>query len=486
MFGGSFRGLEIVRDHGRICHFSLETVLLRDKSVIYNSSKRPQPILLEGMRDKLQSGYKHPKSIPVTEPSEQFTKHLLKAFDKSLAPQKPYIQKYLDAGFELNRFLKHRKVPLEKHELQARERKIEKELEEDFQFNPNDVSDESAQKFKKMKAKEKRLKGNITKWAPIEFDSTGALVYLLSRSPAEFAGLTYIFNQIREKLPDFKPNSFFDFGSGVGTGLWAFRQIFGEVHEAFCVDPGKEMNDLARTILGESSLPPNISFRMHCPSIINLQYSLVLASHSLSELPTLNARLETLNSLWERVEPGGCLVIQELGTNAGFQLLTEARDYLRQVAGHPEEEGGGHVLAPCPHDLPCQRFLKDSIPCNFPVKYRLFNLDSKNTEAVQKVFTELISYVVFRKGAREDCVAPLPRLVEETVKTKGNTYCRLCTPGGNLQEVIVRKKDDQDLYLLSKRLRYGDEMSVTLNDFDENKPKVGMPWLKKRADSRVQ
>jgi ribosomal protein RSM22 (predicted rRNA methylase) len=32
------------------------------------------------------------------------------------------------------------------------------------------------------------------------------------------------------------------------------------------------------------------------------------------------------------VETGGCLVIVELGTNAGFQIISEARDFLLQVS----------------------------------------------------------------------------------------------------------------------------------------------------------
>jgi hypothetical protein len=33
-----------------------------------------------------------------------------------------------------------------------------------------------------------------------------------------------------------------------------------------------------------------------------------------------------------RVETGGCLVIVELGTNAGFQIISEVRDFLLQVS----------------------------------------------------------------------------------------------------------------------------------------------------------
>ena len=36
--------------------------------------------------------------------------------------------------------------------------------------------------------------------------------------------------------------------------------------------------------------------------------------------------------MFPSVEVGGCLVLVELGTNAGFQIIAEARDFLRQVS----------------------------------------------------------------------------------------------------------------------------------------------------------
>jgi len=398
-----------------------------------------------------------------------------------------------ESGLGLNRYIKHRKVPLETSEVFARKKSVEQKLKEEYGTDSIDMENvEKCPVKRDILNKLHRMENNaIHKWAPIEFDSTGALVYLLTRTPAEFASLKYIFQLVKEKVPDYQPRTLFDFGSGVGCGLWAFRDTFGEVTEAFCVDPSKEMNDLARLILGEGKeipdIPTGISFRMHTPSTVNLRYDLVLSSHTLLELPNVEARLQSLHNLWDRVEPGGCLVILETGTNAGFQLVAEARDYLTQLS-HLEQDrdntGGhlqGHALAPCPHDVPCPRFLRDTIPCNFAVRYRYFELDRPEDKPSRPqsdpIFTERISYLVFRKSTRDS--VSLPRLVEEPLKTKGNMYCRLCTSQGQLQEVLCRKKDDNDLYQLAKRLRLGDELPVKLEPFQELKAKVGMPWLKR-------
>ena len=92
------------------------------------------------------------------------------------------------------------------------------------------------------------------------------------------------------------------------------------------------------------------------------------------------------------------------------------------------------------------------------------------------------------------------RLVETPVKTKSCIYCRLCTSTGTLQEVLARKKDDNDLFQLTKRLRFkkyyiitrveinsisirwGDTMPVKLQKV-ENKVKIGTPWMKHQRQS---
>ena len=113
-------------------------------------------------------------------------------------------------------------------------------------------------------------------------------------------------------------------------------------------------------------------------STVTLKYDLVVSSNSLLELPSAQDRLATLHSLWERVETGGYLVLADTGTNAGFHVIAEARDYLNQIsrlaAEQVEEEDGvpsltgGHCVSPCPHDGPCPRHSLDSVPCNFPVR----------------------------------------------------------------------------------------------------------------------
>lgn len=54
------------------------------------------------------------------------------------------------------------------------------------------------------------------------------------------------FTEIQTRNPTFKPRSYFDFGSGVVTGLWAASNQWKDSNfEYLLVDSSRSMNDLA-------------------------------------------------------------------------------------------------------------------------------------------------------------------------------------------------------------------------------------------------
>ena len=55
-------------------------------------------------------------------------------------------------------------------------------------------------------------------------------------------------------------------------------------------------------------------------------------------------RLTYLDTLWRRVEPGGFLILVEVGSIAGFFTMSEARSYLMESFKNPELSG--HIYAP--------------------------------------------------------------------------------------------------------------------------------------------
>jgi len=174
---------------------------------------------------------------------------------------------------------------------------------------------------------------------------------------------------------------------------------------------------------------------------------------------------------------GGYLVLAETGTNAGFHVIAEARDYLIQMSQMPEnedEDTRGHSVAPCPHESSCPRHSHDTVPCNFPVRYQNFDIPELNPKDIK---TDLVSYFVFKKEPRQSISKP--RLVEAPLKVKSCIYCRVCTINGTLQETLARKNKDKDLYQLAKLMKWGDQLPVSLKR-NEEKKKVGTPWMKNK------
>lgn len=129
-------------------------------------------------------------------------------------------------------------------------------------------------------------------WQPQNYDFYTSLTYLFGRSAQEYAVLLKIFREIDKRHPDFKPRSFFDFGSGVGTGTWAVSQIWEKyLFEYYMVDASRHMVELSDLILrfGDSNKDKwlkNVYHRQFLPSRDD-KYDVVLSAFSLLELPTL-------------------------------------------------------------------------------------------------------------------------------------------------------------------------------------------------------
>lgn len=123
-------------------------------------------------------------------------------------------------------------------------------------------------------------------WRPLDYDAYCSLQYLLGRSPAEYAILVRIFSELaRRRSADFTPRSFFDFGSGVGTGTWAASHFWrSSIFEYYLVDASRDMNDLADLLLRDGDENRqlqlrNVNFRQFLPATteVSVFFSLSLS-----------------------------------------------------------------------------------------------------------------------------------------------------------------------------------------------------------------
>lgn len=66
---------------------------------------------------------------------------------------------------------------------------------------------------------EKRQLHNSTNIA-IDYNRQTGLLYIVGRSQYEYSVVYKVLNQIKSKNINFKPQTLFDFGSGIGTVMW--------------------------------------------------------------------------------------------------------------------------------------------------------------------------------------------------------------------------------------------------------------------------
>lgn len=367
---------------------------------------------------------------------------------------------YQEESMKLDNYLRSRHLPPEDRDIDLKTKAIHDKVSKQVLANVSqNLTDDERNKYDNLiKVKVfNTLKQTVYSWANISYDAATCLQYLIARAAPEYATLVRILDEIRIKFPDYVPRSFFDFGSGVGTGTWAINNFWKkDIFEYFCVDTSPDMHDLARLILcggkENKELPHRAYFqRQFLPASSDTKYDIVLSAFSFFELPDMKSRIQTLQNLWNKTET--FLIIVEQGSLAGFQVINEAREFILNSKRNP-----GYVVSPCPNDNVCPRYLEQNTPCNFLMKYESLKNSNKS-----EVSADIFSYVVLKKGKRPEDDPQWPRIVRAPLVRSGHTICRLCTAQGELKEIIFTKsKHDQITYRCARSSNWGDLLPVKL------------------------
>ncbi|XP_020291006.1 methyltransferase-like protein 17, mitochondrial [Pseudomyrmex gracilis] len=362
---------------------------------------------------------------------------------------------------KLLRHLHGRHPPLEQSQLLEKLQKVEKHLNANRNQN---ISIKDIDFHKNRRARQ-ILKTNVYNWQPINFDKLTSFTYLLSRGVQNYAVIRRILDEIRARDKEFKPRRLFDFGSGLGTVMWAASEIWSDsLKEYLCVEVSEPMIELSER-LAKVATPEikKIFYRQYFPVSADPTYDIVVSAYSLFDLPGAESRLETILKLWRKTKD--YLIIVEEGTNAGFKLVNEARDFILKYVNskYKRDIQFAHIFSPCPHDLKCPRFATDVTPCNFEVLYHPFKfLDSHQHES------ELYSYVVLKKSKRTEDDEQWPRIVRETMNRSNHTICRMCTSNGELKEEIFTKyKHGRHMYRCARNSKWGDRLPLHWQDVEE-------------------
>lgn len=375
------------------------------------------------------------------------------------------------------RYLHSRQPPVEKNSIKSITAAIKEEVENTFNVERAALSEEQREYFDNLVQLNTSniLKQRIYNWQPIIFTRYTGLQYLFARAAAEYAVISWVFHEIKVR-ENFMPKTLFDFGSGVGTVVWAANETWGNsLKEIFCVDTSKDMICLSEDLIDsyQKELKNKLSYRQFLP--IHPTYDIVVSAYSLMELPSTATRIETLLKLWCKTNK--YLVLIEQGTTAGFNVISEARKFLLEAIKDEKSNMEAHIFSPCPHDLDCPKLNRAGHnPCHFQITYNSY----PQKEQPKK---ELFTYVVISKEPRKSDDKQWPRIVRPVLCKSRHVICRMCTSSGTLQEIIFSPaKHGRIPYMCAKSSKWGDRLPLSIKypteqqAEDQTENKVNRPF----------
>uniref|UniRef100_A0A665UBI4 Ribosome assembly protein METTL17, mitochondrial n=1 Tax=Echeneis naucrates TaxID=173247 RepID=A0A665UBI4_ECHNA len=301
-------------------------------------------------------------------------------------------------------------------------------------------------------------------WTTMKYDEETGVVYMASRLAGGYAAVRRALNEIKKRDPTFAPQSLLDFGSGLGTVVWASHSCWADsLKEMVCVDSSGPMNILAEQLLkGDDDraqpLIKHVYFRQFLPVSPKVQFDLVVAAFTLSELPNVKEREEAVLTLWRKTS--SYLVLVENGTKEGHHILMEARDtLLKKQEKIIYDSRPASVFAPCPHELMCPKLaLEPTVPCNFQQLYQPLPLPGHNERQIEK-----FSFLILTRSGPAETTGGVDwaRLVAPVLRKTRHVHCRMCCPNGQLQHVVVTaRKHSRDVYRCARSSDWGDQLPV--------------------------
>jgi ribosomal protein RSM22 (predicted rRNA methylase) len=270
---------------------------------------------------------------------------------------------------------------------------------------------------------------------------TDALAYALARMPATYAAVTASLNALQQVRLDFAPASLLDCGAGPGTATWACAEAFASLNTFALLDSNPALRSLALDLAKDSTRLAALRYELGDATAKIAEApaaDLVIASYVINELPDA-ARTRLVAAMWAKTLD--TLVIVEPGTPAGYARILDARALL--IAG------GGHVLAPCPHDAACPLVAPDW--CHFSQRLQRSRVHKQLKSAELPYEDERFIYVALSR-------MPVPqrpsRVLAQPVINKVAITAKLCTTDGVIDAVAPRR--DKAAYARARKWDWGD------------------------------
>ncbi|KAI7880515.1 Rsm22-domain-containing protein [Lichtheimia hyalospora FSU 10163] len=289
-----------------------------------------------------------------------------------------------------------------------------------------------------------------------------SLAYLAGAMPSAYAATFNVLHEISHRLPDFKPKTILDFGTGPGTALWASHQVYEDIQHCTGVDLSEDMLSIAERLQGSVAPQLPIDFKRYLALGPEApKPDLVISAFTLGDIPSAALQKSIVRQLWDMT--GNVLVLIDRGTPIGFSNIARARQYVLDT------NDSVHVVAPCPHDKPCPLLYSpdakpDRLWCHFSQRVQRPQFLMKTKHSKSNAEDAKYSYVVLRRGERPKATEgdhaseayTWSRLVQAPMKKQGHVIMDVCTNEGEIQRMVVPKSQGKVPYKDARKIAWGD------------------------------
>lgn len=288
-----------------------------------------------------------------------------------------------------------------------------------------------------------RYRGPASKSKQGHFMTTDAhrCAYIASRLPATYAVNHRVLTEVRQRLPNLMVKSFLDLGAGPGTSMWAASDVFPEIETVELLEKDAALASIGKRLASKSEHAAVHQARWNIEDLSQVKelqpHDMVILSYSIGELSEA-ARFALLHASWQAARQ--CLVIIEPGTPAGFDRIRQLRSELMAI--------GGHLVAPCPHELACPMTTNDW--CHFSERIERSFYHRKIKSGSLSYEDEKFSYIV---ASKTPCELPKSRILRDPMRRSGHICLSLCTPKGAVQETVSKKKPEA--YKQARKAEWG-------------------------------
>eukprot|EP00347_Sterkiella_histriomuscorum_P011134 403373629 len=427
----------------------------------------------------------------------EWSKMLMKNYQLLHAIEKPmnldYVKPFANTSDLLN------KTP-HIHANEAKQRKEmerQKQEEEQKQKTGEDASaqtlemeqDEASDAFK---AKEnKKTHSEVVEEAEhqlftLNYKREHTIGYLQRKMPYNYYIYRRLLNEVKERLPNFKPEAGLDYGAGLGSGVWAMQHIYGKQNavdndgsliRSAAVEPNVNMRKLGKYLSEDlNEKAENGILWVDSLSMIpgsggeKGKFDIIVIGFVLQEVASAKQRQLIIEALWSRLKDNGVFILTEPGSPKGYRYINSFRDWV--IAKDRTEAS---IIAPCPNHHKCPLASNPDQWCHFSQMVQRLQSDTfPKLPREKQMVNEKYSYLIVRKGTvpstikdgdvtEDDFKTPheksyfWPRLIRPIMKKHKHSIADMCNSSGQVERRIIAKSHGMEGgYSKSKKLKWGD------------------------------